>query len=109
MPVVPLVIEPDPDDPESVSIFVDGTIAGRSYRFLLDTGAARTQVEADEFTLALGTAGYEHSSGSFAAQTYPVVTVSDLEVGPMTAASLDVIRADPIPPHPRTLLGMDVL
>ena len=50
---VPLIVEPDPDDPDCAAVMVDGTIAGRPYRFILDTGAARTQVEADEYTAAL--------------------------------------------------------
>jgi hypothetical protein len=39
---MPLIIEPDLDDPDCAEVLVDGTVAGRPYRFLLDTGAART-------------------------------------------------------------------
>ena len=40
MPAVPLIIEPDPDDPDFANVLVDATIAGRPYRLILDTGAA---------------------------------------------------------------------
>jgi hypothetical protein len=34
---VPLVIVPEPDDPGCATVMVDGTVAGRPYRFILDT------------------------------------------------------------------------
>ncbi len=48
-----LIIEPDPEDVEAAQVFVDGTIDGRPYRFLLDTGAARTCVQFDAYTSTL--------------------------------------------------------
>jgi hypothetical protein len=56
LPIVkrlPLIIEADPEDPDCASVLVDGTIAGRPYRFVLDTGTARTKIVADEFTATL--------------------------------------------------------
>ena len=109
MPQIPLIIQPDPDDPDCATVMVDGTVAGRPYRFILDTGAARTQLEADEYTRALPAAPGETSSGVFASRSDPVVTVTDVAVGPLRAATLDVTRVNPGPPQPRNLLGMDVL
>jgi hypothetical protein len=109
MSELPLIIEPDPDDPDCGAVMVDGTIAGRPYRFILDTGAARSQVEADEYTAALAQVGSHDSSGAFASETNPVITITDLVVGPLHAATLDVSRVPPIPPYVRNLLGMDVL
>jgi hypothetical protein len=43
---LPLIVEPDPDGPGFASVYVDGTVAGRVYRFLLDTGAARSRLAA---------------------------------------------------------------
>jgi len=106
---VPLIIEADPDDPDSATIMVDGRVAGRPYRFVLDTGAARSQLEADEYTSALDAVPGETSSGAFTSYSDPVVTVTDLAVGPLRAAALDVTRVSPVPPLPRNLLGMDVL
>ena len=108
MPQLPLIIQPDPDDPDCANIMVDGTVAGRPYRFILDTGAARTQLEADEYTRTLPAVPGETSSGVFAARSDPVVTVTDVAVGPLRAATLDVARVSP-GPQPRNLLGMDVL
>jgi predicted aspartyl protease len=109
MPQIPLIIEADPDDPGCAVIMVDGTVAGRPYRFVVDTGAARTQLEADEYTCALEAAPGETSSGAFASHSDPVVTVTDVAVGPLRVATLDVTRVSPAPPQPRNLLGMDVL
>ncbi len=86
---------------------VDVTIAGRPYRLLLDTGAARTQLAADEYTSALRPVGEDVSSASFGASVIePVVTVTELAVGPVRIARLEVTRgqraAGPV-------LGMDVL
>ena len=104
---IPMVIQPDPEDPEGAAVLVDGTIAGRAYRFILDTGSTRTQVEADDYTSGLHPIAADISSGSFASETYSIVTISDLAVGPVAAASLDVTRAQPIPPHVLTLLEID--
>jgi predicted aspartyl protease len=107
---VPLIIEPDPDDPGCAAVLVDGTVAGRSYRFVLDTGAARTQLEADEYTTALTAAGEDTSFGAFGGSAAdPVVTVTDLAIGPLRAAALEVARAPAGGPAPRNVLGMDVL
>jgi hypothetical protein len=107
---VPLIIEPDPDDPHCATVMVDGTIAGRSYRFILDTGAARTQVAADDYTSALSTVAEHISSGAFGDRTTdPVVMVTDVAVGPLRAATLLVTRAEPGGPQPGNLIGMDLL
>jgi hypothetical protein len=45
-----LIIKQDSDDQEAAEILVDGAIDGKQYRFLLDTGAARTKVKYDNFT-----------------------------------------------------------
>jgi Aspartyl protease len=98
---VPLVIEPDPDDPGCAAVMVDGTVAGRPYRFLLDTGAARTQLETDEYTTALRTVTGDTSYGSFGiGSADSLVTIADLAVGPLQAATLEVTR-DECGPHMR--------
>jgi Aspartyl protease len=107
VPSVPLIIEPDPDDPGCACVLVDATVAGRSYRLILDTGAARTHLDPDEYTSALRPVGQDSSSGAFGGRvTDQVVTVSDLAVGPLRLAALDVTRSDR-PTGSR--LGMDVL
>jgi predicted aspartyl protease len=104
---VPLIIEPDEDDPGSATVLVDATIAGRPYRLILDTGAARTQLYADEYTSARPMAGEDTSAGSFGGQaTRPTVTVTDLVIGPLRITELDVARAEP---ESAQVLGMDVL
>lgn len=109
MSLIPLIIEAEPDDPGCATVVVDGTVAGRPYRFILDTGAARTQLEADEYTCALETRPGESSSGTIASRCDPVVTVTDVAVRPLRVATLEVTRVSPAPPRPGNLLGMDVL
>jgi hypothetical protein len=107
---VPLIIEPDPDDPGCAAVLVDGTVAGRPYRFVLDTGAARTQLEADEYTAALATAAGDVSFGALGGhQADPVVTVTDVIIGPLRAGTLEVTRVPGGGPAQRNVLGMDVL
>jgi hypothetical protein len=104
---MPLIIEPDADDPDFATVMVDATIAGRPYRLLLDTGAARTQLNVDEYTSALQPVGEDVSSASFGGSvTEPVVTITDLAIGPLRLAELDVTRSQ----HGAgQVLGMDVL
>jgi hypothetical protein len=104
---VPLIIEPDPDDADFATVSVDAVLAGRPYRLLLDTGAARTQLNADEYTSALRPVGEDASSACFGDRvTEPVVTITDLAIGPLRLATLEVTRSD----HGLgQMLGMDIL
>ena len=104
---VPLIVEPDPGDPDFASVLVEATVAGRPYRMLLDTGAARSQLAADEYTLSLSPVHEDSSSAAFGGEvTDPVVTITDLAAGPLQVAALDVTRSES---RPVNLLGMDVL
>jgi hypothetical protein len=105
---VPLHIEPDPDDPELASLFVDGLIDGRPIRLLLDTGAALTWVAADEYTSTLEVVGERLSGGVFGARiTHDLVTLGRFMVGPIERTNLTVVRFDD--PGRPSLVGMDVL
>ena len=107
MRLVPLIVEPDPDDPDFASVLVEATVAGRPYRMLLDTGAARSQLVADEYTLSLSPVHEDSSSAAFGGEvTDPVVTVTDLVAGPLRIPALDVTRSES---GQGNLLGMDVL
>src|SRR5438093_11227110 len=61
-----LIIKPDEEDAEAAEVLVDGTIGGYKYRFLLDTGAARTRVIFDDYTSTFDCIEKSDSSGVFA-------------------------------------------
>ena len=104
---VPLIIEPDPDDPDFASVLVAATVEGRPYGMFLDTGAARSQLAADEYTLSLSPVHEDSSLSAFGGEvTDPVVTVTDLVAGPLRIPALDVTRSAS---RQANLLGMDVL
>ena len=109
MPSVPLVVVPDPDDPECADVLVDVTVDGRAYRMVLDTGAAHTHLVADAHTAELPVVTSADSAGALAAGRDDLVRVSGLEVGPIRVESLDVVRVPGDQPGGRHLLGMDVL
>ncbi len=109
MEVVALVIEADPDDPDCAVVLVDGTIAGRPYRFVLDTGAARTHVVSDEFTMTLPKVGTHTSSAIFGAEQQLLVALEGVSVGPLAASRVDAQLVDRGQPNAQNLLGMDVL
>ncbi|MFI6814727.1 aspartyl protease family protein [Nonomuraea sp. NPDC050328] len=104
---VPLLLEPDPDDPEFVSLFVDGAIDGRPYRLLLDTGAAQTEVVADAFTSTLETVGSKHASGVFGACADDLVVLRRFSIGPIEKSDLTVARSAGA--NRCNLVGMDFL
>jgi hypothetical protein len=104
---VPLIIEPDEDEPDFASVKVDATIAGRPYRMTLDTGAGQTDLDADDYTRGLTPVGEDSSTGVFGVPVvYPVVTITDLAVGSLRLAALDVRLNEHVEGG---LLGMDVL
>ncbi len=105
---IPMLIHPDPDDPNCADIMVDAVIAGRPYSLRLDTGAARTQLLADSYLAELATRGRDTSAGAFGQpQDRDIVTIRDLTIGDLDVPPLDVVRVDA--PGQQCLLGMDVL
>jgi hypothetical protein len=103
-----MLIHPDPDDPNCADIMVDAAIGGRPYRLRLDTGAARTQLLADDYLADLPAVGRNTSAGAFGQPSdAAVITVRDLIIGDLAVPPLDVVRVDSA--GQQNLLGMDVL
>ncbi|MHA2088871.1 MAG: hypothetical protein ACW972_11370 [Promethearchaeota archaeon] len=50
MSVFNLIIKLDEIDTEAAEVYADGTIGGKKYSFILDTGSARTCVQFDDYT-----------------------------------------------------------
>ena len=105
----PLIIEPDPEDVDAAQVLVDATLDGRPYRFLLDTGAARTAIQLDEYTATFDPVGTHASSGVFAPVSEEVIVVPSIELGPITKKNVPVVRVAPIGPPIVNLIGMDLL
>ena len=70
-----LIIKPDEDDIDAAEIYVDGIIDGIKYRFILDTGAAKTYVQFDEYTSKFDCIQKNNSSGVFADIKDDLITV----------------------------------
>lgn len=105
-----LIIIPDPDEAGAAEIFVDGAIGGRPYRFLLDTGAAKTSVLYDATTAAFPRAGQHDSSGVFARHADDLIAVPSIEIGPIVRRDFTLVRATPGEPLFRSaIVGMDLL
>lgn len=107
--VISLVVVPDQDDPVCADVLVDGSVVGWPYRFVLDTGAARTHLVSDDLTVSLPVVRTVSSAGALAAGRDDIVTVSNLSLGPIRVQSLDVVRVPAEQPGSRSLIGMDVL
>ena len=103
---VALIIEVDAEDPDCAEILADGTIAGRPYRFMIDTGAGRSQVVADTFTSTLPSVGTHTSTGVFGARDSDLIVLPDIAVGATTVMSVEASR---VQPGGHNLLGTDVL
>jgi hypothetical protein len=109
MGTLALIVAPDEDDDEAAAILVDGAVDGHPYRFLLDTGAARTSLRYDAYTATLPRIGAHTSSGVFAAGAYDLIAVPRVELGPISRSDVTLVRA-PEGSHDRgNLIGMDLL
>jgi hypothetical protein len=105
--MIPMILQEDPDDPDSIGVLAAGSVGGHKLMFRLDTGAARTHVAAVGHLAEQVPARSARSAGVFgqiAAQ--PIVTAWDLTIGDLTIPELDVAR---VPADEQNLLGMDVL
>ncbi len=102
-----LIIKHEAED--EAQIFVDGTIGERPYRFLLDTGAAKTSVILDDYTATFESVEQNTSSGVFAPTTEAVIVVPTLEIGPISRSNFSVVRVEQRPSEISNLIGMDLL
>lgn len=109
MDEISLIVEPDAEEPGTASLFVDGSLNGRPYRFLLDTGAARTCVSFDDYTTTFASVEKNHSSGVFARNSDDLITVPSLVVGPIYRSDFTLVRTGVAGTGTRSLIGMDLL
>ncbi len=106
---VPLIIEPDAEELEAAEVLVEGSVGGRPYRFLLDTGAANTRIALDAYTVGFDSLERSPTSGLFRQGTDDVIRVPVVQVGPITRRNITVARAPAKAEHVANLIGMDVL
>ncbi len=104
-----LIIKPDEEEAEAAEVYVEGRIGGHPRQFLLDTGAARTAVLRDDYTATFAAAGQSSSSGVFARSNDDLITVPDIEVGPIAKKQFTLTRTAGTGPPNRDLIGMDLL
>jgi len=104
-----LIIKPDEDDPEAAELYVDGIIGGKNYRFILDTGSARTCVQFDDYTATFDSIQKSDSSGVFAESSDDLITVPYIELGPIFKKKFSLVRLPENSPNTRNLIGMDLL
>jgi Aspartyl protease len=102
---VPLIIEPDPDEPGCATVRVDAAVEGRTYRFVLDTGAARTGIRSDAWLEALPSDARHESSGVFATMSEDLIVLPSITLGPLTVTDVRATRTA----GGESLLAMDVL
>lgn len=106
---IPLIIQPEADDPELLQVFIEGLIEGQPYRFLLDTGAARSAVVGDSLLINYTSRGSVESSGSFGRSTQEEwISVPGLSIGPIQRKPFSLVRL-PSRDGAKNLLGMDFL
>jgi hypothetical protein len=104
-----LIIKPDEEDVEAAEVLVDGTIGGYNYRFLLDTGAAKTTVIFDEYTSAFDRIEKISSSGVFAGSDQDLIRVPLIELGPISKSGFTLVRMEASDSVRNNLIGMDLL
>jgi len=107
--VVPLDLVPDEDEADCAAVTVEAAVAGRTYRFILDTGAGSTHLVSDEFVRSLRVHGHKKSAGAVGSIVNATVLIPELTFGPVHVRDLECTVAEPTQPGARNLLGMDVL
>lgn len=105
--LIPLVVEPDRDDPDCATLCVDGQVAVRSARFVLDTGATPTQIVTADAPPGPTRSGV--TTGVFGAADTVRTVAPEIQVGDLAIANLDVDIVASSHPQARNLLGLDVL
>jgi hypothetical protein len=104
-----LIIKPDEEEEDSAEIYVNGTIGGQPYQFLLDTGAARSEIRFDAYTSRFEVIGQHSSAGVFAKSTNALIRVPAIELGPISRQNFTLVCLPENASHLRNLVGMDLL
>ncbi len=107
MPTIDLNIEFDPNHDDEAWIFIDGYVNEKDYRFLLDTGAGRSSIIADEFTAQFKAEGESDGRGVFMAKADDLVAIPKLQVGPVAVENLVISRISDSVENRNNLLAMD--
>jgi hypothetical protein len=104
-----LIIKQDEEDIEAAEILVDGSIGNKDYRFLLDTGAARTTIQFDDYTSTFNSIEKSSYSGAYGKNIDDLIIVPYIELGPILKKNFMIARMIEYNPHKRNLIGMDLL
>ncbi len=105
-----LIIKPDEDEDDAAEVYVDGKIGSHSYRFLFDTGAARTSIVFDDYTSTFETiAKNDPSSTLFATSQDDLIQVPSIEIGPISKQYVTLVRKPNSQMGSPSLIGMDLL
>ncbi|HEX9987462.1 MAG TPA: hypothetical protein VGE45_03165 [Chloroflexia bacterium] len=104
-----LIIQQDEEEIEAAEVLVDVKVGTNKYRFLLDTGAARTSMVFDDYTGTFDSLEKRNSSGVFASISDDLITVPSFDLGPISKKDLTLSRVASNSPGMRNLVGMDVL
>lgn len=104
-----LIIRQDKEEMEAAEVFVDGTVGGNPYRFLLDTGAGMSCIMYDDYTAGFPSAEKRDSSGVFAKSSDDLIIVPSIEVGAISKQNCTIIRTAETNPHIKNLIGMNLL
>jgi hypothetical protein len=106
---IDLFIEIDPEATDEALYFVDGSISGHPYKFLLDTGAARSAIIQDEFNTQYEAVGASGGSGAFMPSDNDLIMVPDIRLGTLVQEDMVLGRTKGDASRRTNILGMDFL
>ena len=109
MPGFPIIVVPDPEEPGTAELFVDGFIRRDKYRFLLDTGAGRTFLKWSRRNSHFSKEGDFQTSGIFRGHNHDLISIPSLKLGPMKWENIRVARSKKGGEEGHDLIGMDLL
>lgn len=104
-----LEIKPDKEDTEAAEIYVNGIIGNKKYSFILDTGAAKTYIQFDNYTSTFDCIQKNSSSGVFSNIRDDLISVPYIKLGPILKRNFTLARSSQNSSNTRNLIGMDLL
>ena len=108
MNVIKLHIINDEDDHECAGVFIDARIELNDYRFLLDTGAAISSIQDNEYTSQYPVMNSHETGGAFSRKTRDSINIPCLKFGSLIRNNVEFDRV--VGDVERTnLIGMNIL
>jgi hypothetical protein len=107
--ILKLNIIQDKEDKEAAEVYLEGFVAGKKYKFLLDSGAAISTIQYDNFTSKFESNEKYNSSGVFNRFQGDLIIIPEFRIENIIKKDFTLMRESKKRKNVKNVVGMDLL